>query len=588
MSGFESIHFWPRIEVFTSGIILSTQSSHFDIPALLRFLHDAPLHIAYDQWLHFGTDFFRLSPHAAEALWNTFHSFVDVRSAVAVTRQFVLFLFLQLYGSSVVVKPQQRNLESWPLEAAAHGPEKPSSTLFSPPQNSSLGVNGQGSSTGHGNNGSVNHSGFPLSPSRSVALQAKAGVDSTALVFVQRHLRDFLVLLSVSDGLVRLSDLDLLHLIIKGGKDLKHPARSLSELCMGLIRARGSVSAASTVQISDLFTFMSKRLLQNEFEYPPLFEALSSSSRVFVVDGAHTTNSDALNRSPSQSPSTATLLNASVLALDESHRKQFADSRVLCIYGEYKKCIMRRGGANSIQKPVWIVCNTQSEVYVPDCVQHVLVFGCTDCTVVIGAAKLVHLEHCERVTIAAASRHGLLAQHCVDCKFFVLSPSPVVCMAFNSQCYSAPLLSFYDALEEDLAEAEISTAINAWDRVLALVAHDVGIVPAVSPSSLFGASNVLLVPTVPFDVKVRRSSSPSTTGYVGSIPREWEQDIEARTDRVRKLHKLVFEACEQTPAPHVARQEMQTVMSQAFREWLHLSGNARHIHDLLHADVAML
>jgi hypothetical protein len=529
--------FWARIDLFSSACIMHTQSSLFDTPGLLRFIHDAPQLLSYADWLAVSDSFFRLPASVAEALWHTFFAFVDLRSAVAVTRQFAIFLFFQLYNTAVVVQPQPSVPEQWPS--------------------------------------ADNHSlHAQLSPTRTVALHTRAGTEHTALVFCQRHMRDFLMLLAQTDGSIRLVDIDMLGLLIQGGRDTRRPSKSLAELCIPLTKkAAAASSSQASLNISDVTAFISKRLVHSEYMYPSVFAALSHSSRIFIVDGQQQTNNAA-----------ASGVNPAVGHNGHSleARPSFDDAHPLCIVMEHRKCIVRRASASPLNRPLILVCNSACELQILDTVPYVHIFGCTDCAIVIGACSgIVHMEHCERTTLCVAARCGVHFEHCADCTLQALTNTPVVVRGANANCLVAPLLTAYAALEEDLMEAHIQPARNMFGTLL----------PCVTPYTIDECGVGVMQPSqlssmvdVAFDVQPRRASSPRTLGFVGSLPREWDAEMQDRAERVRRIHAQILDACAHNER---LRADAQQAVQLAFREWLHQSGQMRHVHDVLHADVLL-
>ncbi|KAF3787006.1 TBCC domain-containing protein 1 [Nymphaea thermarum] len=109
-----------------------------------------------------------------------------------------------------------------------------------------------------------------------------------------------------------------------------------------------------------------------------------------------------------------------------------------------------------------------SVIYILSPLRYVIVNGCSDATVVLGAiGKAVRVEHCERVQVITAARRVCIA-NCRECVFFLgVNQRPLI-LGDNHKLQVAPYNTFYSQLEEHMTEAGIVSSINRWDEPLTL------------------------------------------------------------------------------------------------------------------------
>lgn len=580
--------FWVHVLPFELGCLLTTQSSSFDLASLLRFVAAIPQSsyplISEQEWSVHAELTFRLTPGQAQALWQMFHVIAGAPASASVpVRQFAIYLHLQLFQAASAAKMSQRSMDSWPASAppstldvsggassslllvdgSARSMQGISSTktASAPAVHLSDGYNmEEGTAIGAGGSLSASIASLNLSPTRSAAFLQRHHLESNALLFVQRHLHDCLVLLS-EDRSLPVKNLALLGFLLGASYDLKDgKSLSLSEtVAKALLPAAPTTTAAASLNVAEVLSFISKHLGHNHVLYP---------------------------------------------------RGSFSSVDAVSIHSQHRTAILRRGVSSSVRgKTVHVTCCNHCTIYIPEAIHHASIFGCVDCTIVLGAVQgIVAVEHCEKVTLTAACRAMRVAQS-QDCKLYLLTNTkPVVLGPFIEDVYIGPYNCHYGALEQDLERAAIDPLRNEWNKFINLSSHvgpqpdfqDTeavhGPVAAYSgqftanagPGSDTGGARVLRPAafqptTVPFDI-LPEGSGKKTVANPCPLPDDYVQDLRRRAALARELGEKMRVASTDRPERH---DEIQLLLQQVFKDWLQQSGHIKALQDLLHADCQM-
>ena len=530
--------------------------------------------------------------------------------------QLGIFLFLHVPNAGGVPRcspaPVDSFNEVWPSEAAGGGgvsvgprsPRSPRSPRGSPPRPGPDSVPGAlGTSTG----------GSPRSPSaRTLTLAAAESAEAHRLSFVKQHIFDILRIISSDPSdegaSVTLDDIDSLGILISGGQTLEHPAARLSEMVPWPEVSVVAAKAADWLQAA---------LSVNEVLYPPLpppatvahhfdrgvvhspppspprggestFSAGSGPSGG-GSGGSNSSSPHLLVEAPRQSveiEADPTNYLPRVVSLVVRHTVMTRDER-------------STGGLRDLQ----VRYCQQATLYLIEPYGNATIFGCTDCTVVVGPVRgLLRVVGCERVQVVSACRR-LIVSSCVDSVFPVFSASHPILSGDNRACQFAPYNTAYEALAGHLARAGLAPTVNYWFAPLDL---NTVVLPAFSPASsppkppeleaetdsfspLALPPDKFLTLTVP-----TRSSSASLARPPPQnpfpLPLEYAAALRARLDAVQSLQREVLAQGkgQSISADPAARVLVEDAVRAHFADWLVTSGNLRQVVDLLHLDRACL
>lgn len=152
----------------------------------------------------------------------------------------------------------------------------------------------------------------------------------------------------------------------------------------------------------------------------------------------------------------------------------------------------------------------------PTLARSVLVLGCTNCTIVIGAAsRVATLEHSEKVRLHATAT-ALRVTNCIQCTLHLCVAMPPLLSGENHRLFFAPFVTWYGRLGSDMATAGIDhrAESNQWASFVALS----------SPSDAVPSTTAMPLPpgrflpfTIPFEVP------GSTRDALCGLPHEYQQ-----------------------------------------------------------------
>mmetsp|Transcript_130311 Transcript_130311/g.225306 ORF Transcript_130311/g.225306 Transcript_130311/m.225306 type:complete len:529 (-) Transcript_130311:346-1932(-) len=360
-----------------------------------------------------------------------------------------------------------------------------------------------------------------LSPTRTMATSARATDADEQLQFVKRHLNDLLALVALGGSKVTLPRVQALGFLLAEGETAtkETPFGSLMPFW------RNAGSATQPVEISLVQSYLSQRLAPNPLLYPP----------------PELTGKSALAR-----PTVA----------KEGHACQVVTGLVKTMH------VSTAQDPNPKTKLTRIFLNHQANIYLLAPLEHVAIFGCSNCTIILGTvSKMVVLEHCEKVRVVCAARL-LRVSNCTDTRVYgCINTRPVV-GAGNKNFDLAPYNIHYPTLEHHLQVSGLNPRLNCWDSPSYLTKEKcAGLLPAHLFSSI----------TIPFQLPGTTVCNPCP------LPPEYSRQLQRKTATAEEL-------CEQIRKMSASGSEGSKVIHAHFRDWLVTSGNLRQVLDLLHHD----
>ncbi len=223
---------------------------------------------------------------------------------------------------------------------------------------------------------------------------------------------------------------------------------------------------------------------------------------------------------------------------------------------------------------------SKSYIYILAPVKHTTIFGCTDCTILIGAAAgLVRVVECERVQLVSAARR-LLINNCIECMFPCFAAYAPILFGDNRSCMFAPHSARYPSLTAHMRMAGLlgsPPAVNHW-------CHPVEAVSAGAISKSPGSLSQLLLPpelfvmlSVPYNTVERgESKSQEEHEYAGplALPQKYSDALEKREEHIATL-------LEDLRSIEDEDENIKEFVSMYYKEWLFHSGNTRQILDLV-------
>jgi TBCC domain-containing protein 1 len=368
-----------------------------------------------------------------------------------------------------------------------------------------------------------------LSPTRAMALSARVTDHEDQLQFVKRHLYDMLVLVALGKYKVSLPQIQDFQLLLYEGENLTKETSFGSLMPCWQKPAQSKEQPADKTQLVDisvLQTYVSQRLVQNSALYPSVDLPTNRSS---------------------------------TKATWQQNTKAYINS----LSGVTKSLFVRTAeNMNPQNKIVRIYCNHQANIYLLMPLQHVAIFGCTNCTIILGTvSRMVTIEHCEKVRVVCATKF-LRINHSADTRIYACINTRPVIGSGNKNIEMAPYNIHYPALEHHMQVAGINPKLNYWDMPICL-SKDVCVGPL--PASLFSSI------AIPFNVQGITVCNPCP------LPLEYSQELRRKTTIVNQL-------CEKIRQMSDNNGEGKRLIHSHFREWLVNSGNLRHVLDLLYHD----
>uniref|UniRef100_A0A7S1J4U4 C-CAP/cofactor C-like domain-containing protein n=1 Tax=Eutreptiella gymnastica TaxID=73025 RepID=A0A7S1J4U4_9EUGL len=365
-----------------------------------------------------------------------------------------------------------------------------------------------------------------LSPTRAMALSSRVTDQEDQVQFVKRHLYDMLVLVALGKYKVSLSQIQVFEMLFHEGEDHMKEVPFGSLMPFWQKSKDAILDRSHLVDISVLQTFVSQRLAPNRAMYPPV----------------ELPTKDTTPKLAWQPDSNACVYSVSGVT-KTLHVKTAQDT-------------------NPQIKLVRIFCNHQANIYLLMPLQHVAIFGCTNCTIILGTvSQMVTITHCEKVRVVCAARFVRI-NHSLDVRMYgCLNTKPMI-GGGNKNIELAPYNIHYPTLEHHLQVSGLNPRLNYWDSPICLSKEKcVGPLPAPLFSSI----------SIPFHILGSTVCNPCP------LPPDYTKELENKTLTASDL-------CDQIRKMSESGSEGYKVIQHHFREWLVNSGNLRHVLDLLQHD----
>ncbi|EOA26814.1 hypothetical protein CARUB_v10022907mg [Capsella rubella] len=223
-----------------------------------------------------------------------------------------------------------------------------------------------------------------------------------------------------------------------------------------------------------------------------------------------------------------------------------------------------------------------SVIYLLTPLRYATVYGCSDSTIVLGAAgKAVRVEHCERVHVIASTKRICISS-CRECVFFLgVNQRPLI-VGDNHKLQVAPYNTFYSHLEEHMTEVGIEPTINKWNESLALGAVD----PHDSLSHPTGASDKQSEPASCVDPDqftnflIPNWFAGEAVGTTKDNPFPLPNAYKAVQQTNLKNLEETRQSLRETPLEENRKRELTTAFHIHFKDWLYATGNIRQLYCL--------
>ncbi|KAG5182052.1 tubulin binding cofactor C-domain-containing protein [Tribonema minus] len=524
--------------------------------------------------------------------------------------------------------------------------------------------------------GGYGAAGSPVSPrpGRALRLHSKGADEAHRLAFIKRHLHDLLRLVSpaAADALsaaaaasdpaaaaafaVARADLSALGFLIAGGRALDDASqRDLCDLCplAGGGATRGPVGSAA--EVAD---WLAAALTVNDVLYPappplptaapalPLESLAAAAAAAEGGGGGEEGEGDMRSSSPPGGGGGGALLTpvkgkGGAAAATTEPVRVAAPARAgvpLVVNGAARTTVMHAAAAGArAERSLQVSHCHESYVYMLAPFQYATVLGCSECTIVVGAAAgVVRLEDCTRVTLIAACRRAC-AVNCCECALHLYAPSRPLFVGDNRACQVAPYNAAYPRLRAHLAacgllpplpppgDAAAAAAApppprNMWFSPLDLNAAPTVVVAAAAagggaltprtaakagadeahPHALASASAVTQMPPDAFHcVSIPACAGGDEDEAAGSaaaaaaaareatqalnpfpLPPEYANKLREREALLQQLQQVV-QGAQLSPRQ---QRELEEAVRGRFTEWLVSSGHLRQVLDLVHLE----
>ncbi|KAL1206926.1 hypothetical protein V5N11_001938 [Cardamine amara subsp. amara] len=251
--------------------------------------------------------------------------------------------------------------------------------------------------------------------------------------------------------------------------------------------------------------------------------------------------------------------------------KVLSNDRGLCIIEGVSKTSLFKQASELKGRSVKVANCHDSVIYLLAPLRYATVYGCSDSTIVLGAAgKAVRVEHCERVHVIAATKRICIA-NCRECVFFLgVNQRPLI-VGDNHKLQVAPYNTFYSHLEEHMTEVGIEPTINKWNESLALGAvdpHD-----SSEPASCVDPDQFtnFLIPNW-----FAGEALGSTKDNPFSLPDAYKAVQQTKLKNLEEARKSLRE----TPLEEIRKRELSTAFHMHFKDWLYATGNIRQLYCL--------
>jgi len=546
----------------------------------------------------------------------------------------IIFLFLHLHPESLNVKtytPASVRLSTesvpWGLDETGPGQLSPRSPT---PYNSRHSFPSSPGSSHQSPRGPNYYSGgcnSPVSPrmSRSLRLQNRSADEAQRLIFFKKQLVNILWLISgkgnhsdeVLSRFMTRTELSSLNFIIYGGKSLEEihnagmsdlvPMLSNSKRSKDLQRGRGkrgknyskSQMTKDTVGTAlDINNWMHTVLVPNDVFYP--LTSIPGPLISVNLDGRAEDDGDMSPTRPSKKVIGTT---------NEPTRlpEPIVPATPIVVNYAHKTTVQYVGWAAASPERNFFVNNCyESTVYLLSPSKQATIFGCVDCTIVLGACSgMVRLDECSRVNIIVACRR-LCVVNCCESTIYLYSPSRPVFTGDNRSCIMAPYNTTYHNLLGHLTSCSLlnpntgTPPRNLWSLPIDLSCVVSATTAAVltpraaaragadeaHPHALGGGSgSVTIIPPESFrgftipqsEGDSALQGGPTIKQNPFPLPTEYVAALKDRETQVHQLQQLIHNA---DLNPQEMR-EVEEALRMQFADWLVSSGHLREVVDLV-------
>ncbi|CAN7007289.1 unnamed protein product [Brassica oleracea var. botrytis] len=281
-------------------------------------------------------------------------------------------------------------------------------------------------------------------------------------------------------------------------------------------------------------------------------------------------------------PSNASGQEAATVVTCEALNKVPSNDRGPCIIDGVSKTSLFKQASDLKGRSVKVANCHDSVIYLLAPLRYATVYGCSDSTIVLGAAgKAVRVEHCERVHVIAATKRICIA-NCRECVFYLgVNHRPLI-VGDNHKLQVAPYNTFYSHLEEHMTEVGIVPTINRWNESLALGAVD----PHDSLSHPTGAS----------DKQSESASCVDPNQFTNFLIPNWfvgealgstkdnpfplpDAYMAVQQTSLKNLEET-RQSLRETPLEDNRKRELTTAFHMHFKDWLYATGNIRQLYCL--------
>mmetsp|Transcript_6753 Transcript_6753/g.16473 ORF Transcript_6753/g.16473 Transcript_6753/m.16473 type:complete len:518 (-) Transcript_6753:27-1580(-) len=507
---------WVRGEAFDHGVF--NASTRWTVTKVLDFvslLRDASsgAKITKERWVRVSTQGKPgLTEQEALAYWHVFsgmlQSIIGNQGPAIDVRFLCILLMCQVFSPHRHRNAATLSTEMWPSSERSGG--------ASSPRHSPRGQRG-----------------VALSP-QTVVLRGKEA-SSALLAFVRQHLRPLLQVCcfaTTDSAIVNVTpeELDLLGLILAGGRSFTQPARRLSEAVPEFLTTR-------TLSLEDALRAVSKNLAWNEVLYPAAEQGQPC-------------------------PSIA------------------EEGRALNICGMSKITWFPKPDDVSINFLNITSC-TDCCFYVTSPVQYCLLAGCHDCTVIMCAVSgHCTVQNCEKTSVHVAA-NAFKMDNSIDCSAYLYCHSPPILAGDSRGVKLAPFNVVYSRMHTVLQDAGMSyrsDKVDGW-------AHPVCCTLGGPDETLGGRSGSLEEPSTSTYVFVHpkdfqtvcvpeaQRQHPSKPALC--LPQVYDDALKQRAEEMRDLQKQLAQIEDAE-----GRQKAEQVIQGHFREWLQQTGKSRQLSDL--------
>eukprot|EP01063_Lacrimia_lanifica_P024181 TRINITY_DN32145_c0_g1_i1.p1 TRINITY_DN32145_c0_g1~~TRINITY_DN32145_c0_g1_i1.p1 ORF type:complete len:518 (+),score=174.96 TRINITY_DN32145_c0_g1_i1:83-1636(+) len=246
------------------------------------------------------------------------------------------------------------------------------------------------------------------------------------------------------------------------------------------------------------------------------------------------------------------------------------NAKTVVVRGVSKNMFYRMTAPSQAVENVQIYMCTSATIYLLGCYSNVTIFGCSHCTVILGAVSgVVAIESSDNMKVVSASR-ALSLQDVATSRIYALVNTPPLVFSGCAQTSIAPYNTHYPAFEEHLKASGLNPLLNLWSQLSIL-------------SSSSATSSVTQLPVDQFtSITIPFTNHPGETHTNPcAMPAEYHDELKKKASVATQTCNLLRQA---VTSKDGANSEMARQITEKFKTWLQDSGNIRHVLELLHYD----